>query len=468
MKSDDQDRVLLVVAEASLGDPVKRELGDLGVSVHSAGSAQEALAWLAMATPTLVISDLCLPDADGLTLLDQVLALNLPAAPAFAFLGAEACVDHAVCALQRGAVDFFSYPLKLKSFRSRVRRLLQVERMRRQVVAPVTGSAAASFHGIIGQSPQLQRLVLNVRRVAKAQGAVLITGASGVGKELVARAIHAESERRDAPFIAVNCASVPEHLLESEFFGHESGSFTGARDARPGLFAAAQGGTLLLDEVSELPVGLQAKLLRALQGGVRPVGAADETYLDVRVLAATNASVDDELASGRFRADLFYRLASFIVEVPTLAERRADVQLLAAHFLRKHRGRTAVRVGNAVRVEGLSCNVIEHLSHYPFPGNVRELENIIEHAVTFCRGPLVEMHDLPPRVRTRSGGNPSCKPAAGLTASQSNGATFTLDEMAERYVRHVLDTTQDNKRRAAQVLGISRQTLYRYLRADQH
>ena len=305
----------------------------------------------------------------------------------------------------------------------------------------------------------MRRMFETIRQVANARGPVLITGDSGVGKELVARAIHAESERCDGPFVPVNCASVPESLLESEFFGHESGSFTGASKPRQGLFAAADGGTILLDEISELPVSLQAKLLRVLQeGSVRRVGAAKEVSLNVRVLAATNRDLEEEIVIGSFRKDLFFRLATFVVDVPTLAERHGDIEVLAAHFLSNHPTR------EGTRVHGLSSDVLEHLKRYDFPGNVRELENIIEHAVTFCRGASVELQHLPPRVRN-GGHNGSHRDTPSIPpALLASGGILTLEELVERYARYVLEIPQDNKRRTAKLLGISRQTLYRHLR----
>ncbi len=454
-------RALLVEDDDFLRDLLTRELRDLELDVVAVASAEEALACIADVAPTVVVTDLRLPGLDGIALLDRVQReLELTRVPPFVLITAFGTVDRAVEALKHGAADFLTKPLDLDHLRLRIQRLLEVENLRRRVALQRDGSVDAPFHGIIGQSVAMRRLMDQVRHVAGARGPVLIAGESGVGKELVARAVHGESDRRDGPFVPVNCASVPVSLLESEFFGYERGSFTGASRGRSGLFAAAEGGTILLDEVSELPTALQAKLLRVLQEGcVRRVGATHEVPVNVRVLAATNKDLEEEMESGRFRTDLFFRLSTFALRVPSLAERGTDIELLIAHFLSAYRGPAGKRI------DGASSEVLQHLRSYPFPGNVRELENIVEHAVTFCSGPTIELRDLPARVRDYQGGGGQRRrtiPPALL----SDGGILTLEELANRYVSHVLDLTNDNKRRAAKLLGVSRQTLYRYLKSS--
>jgi DNA-binding NtrC family response regulator len=451
------ESVLLVEDDDSLRNLLEQELAEIGLSVSSVTCAEQALEFIARSSPTLVVCDLRLPKLDGIGLLDRLQAGGFPRVPPFVIISAFGTVDRAVTALKRGAADFLTKPLNLEHLRLRIQRLLEVERLKNRVSLQAHGSVHTPFHSLIGQSPVMLRLIESIRRVAAGRGPVLIAGDSGVGKELVARAIHAESTRGDGPFVAVNCASVPENLLESEFFGHESGSFTGAIRRHQGLFAAAHGGSILLDEVGELPNALQAKLLRVLQeGAVRRVGAAAEIPVDVRVLTATNRDLEEDIALGRFRKDLFYRLGTFVVEVPSLAERRGDIELLTAHFLSS----CAAQAGKPV--EGLSSEVLEHLRRYPFPGNVRELENIVEHAVTFCTGSMIELQDLPRRLRAHGVQEADARefPAALL----AEGEVLTLDELSKRYTRRVLEATSDNKRRAAKLLGISRQTLYRYLR----
>ena len=318
-----------------------------------------------------------------------------------------------------------------------------------------TQERTEDFHGMIGRSAVMLTLYEEVRQVARAGGSVLVCGESGVGKELITRALHAESDRGGGPLIPVNCAGIPSELLESELFGHASGAFTGAQHARRGLFAEAHGGTLLLDEIAELAPEMQAKLLRVLQDGqIRPLGANFERQVDVRVVAATNRDLEREVTRGRFREDLFFRLATFTLRVPPLRERGEDLQRLAEHFVRRFSG----ALGRAPLE--LSDAAVSLLSAYPFPGNVRELANLIERAVTFCAGGQIVPGDLPETVHACGAGIPG----NGVREGSARGAAMpTLRQIQLRYVRYVLDQVEGNKRRAAEVLGIGRRTLYRYL-----
>jgi DNA-binding NtrC family response regulator len=428
------------------------ELRDLSLDPYEAATGEEALALLSECEPVLIVSDLRLPGIDGLTLLEQTIANGGASPPAFIVITAFGSVAQAVDALKRGADDFLTKPLDLEHLRLRVTRLLEVERLKRQIAR--REYEPADFHGIIGGSRAMHAVIHTIEQVASARGPVTITGESGVGKELVARAIHEESARRDAPFVPVNCASVPEALLESEFFGHESGAFTGATQSRQGLFAGAEGGTLFLDEISELSAGLQAKLLRVLQeGAIRRVGADREVEIDARIIAATNLDLEEEVASGRFRDDLFYRLTTFMIEVPPLRAREGDLERLLAHFVQSYAR------DSGKQIEGFSETAVRALKQYPFPGNVRELQNVVEHAITFSGGRQIELQDLPARLR-RAGKPAGTELPATLLVQ---GSLLTLEEIAVRYVRRVLEMTEGNKRRAASLLGISRQTLYRYL-----
>ncbi len=310
------------------------------------------------------------------------------------------------------------------------------------------------FHGIVGVSEPMCALFDAARRVARAEAPVLITGESGVGKELVACAIHKEGPRAQHAFVPVNCAGIPSDLLESELFGHAAGAFTGAQGARKGLFAEANGGTLLLDEIGEMSWDMQAKLLRVLEDRrVRPVGADRERSLDVRIIAATNRDLEGEVRAGRFRDDLFYRLDTFALRVPPLRERGGeDLDRLTRHFLALMNTRRPCRLADEARAR---------LHGYAFPGNVRELANVVERAATFCRDGLIRSADLPPRLR-----------AAPAQASADGAAPFTiaaeddlptLAEVGRRYIEYVLAHTDDNKQRAAAILAIGRRTLYRRL-----
>ncbi len=294
-----------------------------------------------------------------------------------------------------------------------------------------------------------------VCRIARAAGPVLISGESGVGKELITRALHEESDRCGGPLVPVNCAGIPTELLESELFGHVCGAFTGAQRARSGLFAAAHGGTLLLDEIGELAAGMQAKLLRALQDGrVRPVGANVERTVDVRVVAATNRNLEREVVRKTFREDLFYRLTTFKLRVPPLRQRGDDLTLLAAYFARHFSAKLSRDV------EGVGDDALSLLRQYPFPGNVRELANMMERAVTFCRGKWIAPADLPEELHVSQAG--VARDGFGTDLSEADSLP-PLREMQLRYIHHVLGHVKGNKRLAAAILGIGRRTLYRYL-----
>jgi transcriptional regulator with PAS, ATPase and Fis domain len=319
------------------------------------------------------------------------------------------------------------------------------------------------FHGMVGRSPVMQSLFAELCRVAVGRGPVLIEGESGVGKELAARAIHEESERAEGPFLAVNCAGVPDSLLESEFFGHVEGAFSGASGTRAGLFQEADGGTLLLDEIGEMSKELQAKLLRVLEDGrVRPVGSDRSQPVDVRVIAATNR--DPGASDGSLRRDLFYRLATFRISVPPLRAREGDIDLLVVRFIRRH----AARLGREAPEPG--PRFLGTLRSHPFPGNVRELENVVERAVTFCEGRSLQLHHLPVSLKASAVGRPGPSTGEDLVGAAfvpENGVLPTLRDVEDRYIRYVLDRVEGNKRRAAALLGIARRTLYRRLAEDE-
>ena len=289
----------------------------------------------------------------------------------------------------------------------------------------------------------------------------MINGESGTGKELVAKALHNESERADGPFLAVNCAGIPQELLESEFFGHATGAFTGANKARKGLLQQANGGSLLLDEIGEMPMALQAKLLRALQdGSIRPVGQDTEEQVDVRIFAATHRDLRQKVDESSFREDLFYRLETFALSVPPLRSREDDSELLAQQFLQK------LSVAQGKNIKGFSEPALALLRSYLFPGNVRELQNVVERAVAFCSEDWIQASHLPARLTQHNSENPGQQTTerAGIDAALLAGPVLpTLDQLQKRYVRKILDEVGGNKRRAAALLGIGRRTLYRWL-----
>jgi DNA-binding NtrC family response regulator len=451
-----QERVLLVEDDDSLRQLLVEELEDRGLQVRALASAEEAVGSLESWEPALVVSDLRLPGADGMALLRRVKTMQ--AAPAFLVITAFGSIQQAVAALKEGADEFLTKPLDLEHFGLAVARALETRRLRDEVRRFQQLLSDDRFHGMLGRSRVMRGLFDQIRQLARAEGPVLVIGESGTGKELVARAVHAESERAKGPFLAINCAGLPAELLESEFFGHVAGAFTGANRAHKGLFQQADGGTLFLDEIGEMPLPLQAKLLRVLQEGtIRPVGAERELTVDVRIIAASNRPLETEAGREAFREDLFFRLETFILQVPPLRDREEDLELLAAGFV----AHFAARSGRPVR--GLAPAVLAQLRRYPFPGNVRELQNAIERAVTFCHGRSIELEHLPTRIADYRDDN-AHRAGAELLAQLSDGPLLpTLEELEQRYIEHVLKLVDGNKRRAAALLGIGRRTLYRRL-----
>jgi DNA-binding NtrC family response regulator len=354
----------VVEDDSALRNLLEEELVDAGHAVKTAGDAETALRILSKDNTDLVVSDLRLPGSSGLELFGA--AQHLKPVPGFIIITAFGTIEQAVDALKKGADDFLTKPLKLDHLRLSVSRVLQKRHLQEELICYRTLLGEDGFHGMIGHSEAMKRLFDTVRMVARADGTVLISGESGTGKELVACAIHGESTRSKGKFVAVNCAGIPPDLLESELFGHAAGAFTGAQRARVGLFNEADNGILLLDEISEMPMEMQAKLLRVLQDGrVRPVGANQEQQLDVRVIAATNRNLEEAVRQGRFRQDLYFRLDTFSIKVPPLRERSEDIELLTAHFINTFN----LRMQRNVR--GINTEALARLNTHPFPGNVR-------------------------------------------------------------------------------------------------
>ncbi len=448
--------VWIIEDDDALGALLAEEVRDAGMEAHRASSAEEAIRMLAGARPDLVICDLKLPGMDGLSFLREMAARDSETPPGFILITAFGTIPKAVEALKAGADDFLTKPLDLEHLLLSVRRVLEKKRLRETVDRMRRFLSVESFHGMYGQSPPMRFLFKQIRQVAKAKGSVLILGESGSGKELVAKALHKESARKKGPFVPVNCAGIPEHLIESEFFGHAAGSFSGARDSRQGLFAEAEGGSILLDEISEMPLFLQAKLLRILQdGSLRRVGENREHLVDVRVIAATHRNLDENVRLGRFREDLFFRLETFALRIPPLREREGDIELLAARFLQHF------SLALDKKVKGFSSEAIELVTAYPYPGNVRELRNTMERAVTFAGGPRIQPRDLPARIRNhRPADTGRVEPVPALLETSR---LVSLAEMERQYIQHVLERTGGNKRQAAAILEIGRKTLYRKL-----
>lgn len=456
--------LLVVEDDQALADLIREELEAEGWTLTLAHTCKQALDWLDSHRPALVVTDLRLPDGDGMAIVERIVKQsdNTPP-PGLIVITAFGSVRQAVAALHAGADDFLTKPLDMEHFLLTVARVMESRRIRDELDRYRQLGRQRAFHGMFGQSRGMLTLFDQIRVIARAQGPVLIHGESGTGKELVARALHAESERADGPFLAVNCAGIPPELLESEFFGHAAGAFTGANRARKGLLQQADGGSLLLDEIAEMPVSLQAKLLRALQdGSIRPVGQDTEEKVDVRIIAATHRDLRQQVRDGRFREDLYYRLEAFGITVPPLRERDDDQELLAQLFLQQ------LAMDRNKPVDGFTDEALTLIRAYDFPGNVRELHNVVERALAFCNTARIGPQHLPARLTESataaaplSGEDAACRPdELPLLAGP---VLPSLSELQQRYVRLVLDKVDGNKRRAAAILGIGRKTLYRWL-----
>jgi DNA-binding NtrC family response regulator len=439
--------LLLVDDEEAIRKLVGKELVHAGYEVTTAGSLGEARDALRERVFHLALLDVRMADGNGLDLLAEI----KEAAPAteVVMLTGRATVEEAIRAMKSGALDFLTKPFKLEELEAVLEKALQKQTLERKHTA--LEHEVARIHpsdGFIGENPAVRELLDLVGRVAETESTVLIRGESGVGKELIARAVHRRSRRSRQPFVVVDCASLHENLLQSELFGHEKGAYTGAIRLKHGLFEVADRGTLFLDEIGELTPQLQVKLLRVLETGIfRRVGGTADIRVDVRVIAATNRSLEMMMKEGGFREDLYYRLNVFSLQIPPLRERREDVPLLVAHFIR---GSQMAQKRN-VRV---SEPAMEVLRRYPWPGNARELENVIERALILCDAGVIEPEHLPLGVRLE----PSFR------STQDDGRLVTLEEVERRYVLRVVEECKGHRQKAASILGISERNLYRKLK----
>ncbi|SLM47289.1 Transcriptional regulatory protein ZraR [Nitrospira japonica] len=441
--------VLVVDDDEALRETVSDLLKDRGHQVTTAANGAEALVRLKEADYAAVLTDLRMKGVEGLELLSAIKRLYPDIG--VVLMTAFGSVETAVEAMKHGASDYLTKPVKKEELLRVIERVIREASLRREVSRlRKEVHKEYSFHQILGKSKPMQTLFDLIQRVADSPSNILITGESGTGKELVAKAIHYNSDRKASPFVPVNCAAIPEQLLESELFGHVRGAFTDAKADKRGLFEEAQKGTLFLDEISELPLILQAKLLRAIQEkDIRRVGATKSVAVDVRVIVATNLNLAEEVKARRFRDDLYYRLNVIELKLPSLRERREDIPLLIEAFLRK----CGHARGNGVKAVGESA--LAMLIDYDWPGNVRELENVIERAVTLSRGEKILPEDLPAPVQGSRGDRRILDEAAEKT--------LPLHEVEKEYIRKILEKTGGNKYRAAHLLGIDRKTLYRKL-----
>jgi len=449
---------LIVDDERDIRELLVLTLGRMGLRISTAANLAEARELLASNPFDLCLTDMRLPDGNGIELVTEI-TRDYPRTPV-AMITAFGSMDLAVEALKAGAFDFVSKPVDINVLRGLVRHALELNNAARPAPAPLPESATR----LLGTSPAMDELRGTIGKVARSQAPVYILGESGVGKELVARTIHDQGARANGPFIPVNCGAIPGELMESEFFGHRKGSFTGAHADKPGLFQAASGGTLFLDEVAELPLQMQVKLLRAIQEkSVRPVGAATELPVDVRILSATHKDLGTLVHDGRFRHDLYYRINVIELRVPPLRERRGDLPQLAEAILR----RLAQAQGQPT--PQLTASAVEALAAYSFPGNVRELENVLERALAMADGDGITANDLrlpqavPAAVAPLANAH-AAEPAEPVDASEeglididpSSSALPTYIEQMERTViQKALEENRWNKTKTAAQLGIT-------------
>ena len=452
------EHVLLVEDDHELRSLLVDVLSDAGYEAVPFASAKAALGAIAAGQAAdVVVTDLIMPGMQGQDLLRELRGLR-PELNVI-IMTAFGSIDSAIELVKAGAYDYLTKPLGADDLLLAVERALSESRLRREIAQRSRVAAAGALRGFIGPSRPMQEVFQLLPRAATSRHAVLITGESGTGKELVARALHELSGR--GPFVTVNCGALPEQLLESELFGHEKGAFTGADRAKEGLFEAAHGGTLLLDEIAELAPALQPKLLRALEHAeIRRVGATQPRAVDVRLVAATNRDLENEFELGRFRGDLFWRLNVLTIHVPPLRERAADIPLLAEYFLEEAaadaRATATADAPPPPKVpRTIAPEAVAILTAYAWPGNVRELRNAIHRAATLVSGDEIRPEDLPPRVR--QGGE-----AASLVAGASR-QQLSLRDLERLYVLEVLRQVAGNKSRAAEILGFDRKTLYRKL-----
>jgi DNA-binding NtrC family response regulator len=459
--------ILCIDDEPAVGVVLEQTLAELGHEAILATSVEEGMNALARQSFDLVISDFRMPDATGLDLIERVRqqGLDLPVI----IMTAYSSVENAVLSMRHGAADYLTKPLRAEALRLAVHNAIELHRMRRaneDYQRELT--ALRGLRTIVGESRPLRAVMEVIAAVAPTPATVLIEGESGTGKELFARAIHEQSPRRDRPFIFVNCAALPEGLVESSLFGHERGAFTGATSRSHGAFERAHGGTLLLDEVSEMRLDLQSKLLRAIQEQeFERVGGSQPIKVDVRIVATTNRRLVDEVQAGRFRSDLYYRLSVVPIHTPPLRDRLDDVPVLVDHFVRQ----SAAQLG--IRPPDVPPETIEVLQRHPWPGNVRELANAVERAVILTRGPrlgpsafagLASAPGLSPAAPAappapRAMAAPAGAPAPPPVARPDGSAVYNLRELEGIMIARALEATGGHRARAAELLGISERTL---------
>ncbi len=445
-------KVLVVDDDKAMCELIDTTLTLKGYSTTWCQSANEANELLHDNEFDVVLTDVRMPGTTGLQLCQQISSTR-PDIPVIV-MTAFGTLDTAVATIRSGAYDFLTKPVELELLTLTIARAVEHRQLKRQIhLLEQQAKTENHFGEMLGESVPMQHLYDQMKRVSSSDASVLITGESGTGKELVARSIHKLSNRAAHPFVAVNCAALSETLLESELFGHVRGAFTDARSERKGLFMEAEGGTLLLDEMGDMPMSMQVKLLRALEEGrIRAVGSDQETQFDVRVLTATHRDLETAVEEGRFRQDLYYRINVIQLHLPPLRSRGLDILMIASHYIDQF------AVSSGKKVTGITETAAEKLLSYSWPGNVRELRNVMERALALTRYDSVTIEDLPDKIRNHRGGTV-------FIGGDDPTELVPLEEIEKRYIEHVLQAVDQNRTQAARILGLDRKTLYRKLKS---
>ncbi len=443
-------KILIVDDEQMMCEMLEDDLKRKGFHPTCYISAEKALDALKTESFDVLLTDLNLPNMNGIELCERVVD-NRPDIPVIV-ITAFGSMETAIAAIRAGAYDFVTKPIDAEFLVLALDRAVKHHGLQEKVkLLDEALKKSHQFDELIGQSPPMRKLIDRLERVADTESSILITGETGTGKELVAQALHRRSRRHKGPFVAVNCAALPNALLESELFGHKSGAFTDAKTERKGLFFQANGGTLFFDEIGDFPLALQPKLLRSLEERcVRPIGGTSEINFDVRIIAATNRDIDTAIEESRFREDLYYRINVIQIDLPPLRDRGTDILLLAQHFIEQF----AIRSDK--QITGISNTASEKLLNYTWPGNVRELRNTIERAFALTAYEKISVDDLPEKIRDYNASH-------FFVGSDKPSELVSVQEVERRYILHVLKTVGGNKTLAAKVLGLDRKTLYRKL-----
>ena len=446
--TDKGHKILVVDDDLEMCGMLSDVLKEEGFFVTTTGDSLEASKILKREEFDVLVTDLKMKGLKGLDLLEGVNKVA-PMTPVI-IITAFGTIESAIKAMKMGAYDYITKPFQMDEIVLTIRKALENRLLKKEVIRlRKEVESRYDFHQLIGKSPSMQKIYDLIERISDISSNVLITGESGTGKELVAKAIHYNGVRKEGPFVAINCAAIPETLLESELFGYKKGAFTDAKSDKKGLIFEANEGTLFLDEITEMPLTLQAKLLRVIEEReVRPLGDTNSYPIDVRIISTSNCDITSSIQQGRFREDLYYRLKVIDIDMPALRERKEDIPILVQHFIQKF----SKELKKAV--SGVSGDALKILLNYPWPGNVRELENIIQRAITLSQHEVISPEDLPASIIQK---------ADEKLFEKAMEEKFTLDQLEKEYVRRVLIETGGNKSKAAERLGLDRKTLYRKL-----